>query len=162
LKRSPVVRIITGVSPLYQDSERESLMALLQPSQQTPLFGIANVARRTRLYATYLRLAALRPEWHDRSGLMPGELSARPGIAAAIRIPNQGTALLPDYAARPTNPPTPRNLAPIAGLETWLRRHMGDSQLARRALLNYFPDSATASTIATEVTTGVMLQDEIS
>jgi hypothetical protein len=147
-----VVGIIKRFSRLYLDPEREGLLALLQPGQRTPLFGIADVSGRTRLYAWYLRLATLRPEWHDHAGLVRCEVSAGLGIADAIRIANQVTALLPEYAGRPSDPRAPQNLAPIAGLETWLRRHMGDSQLVRRALLAHLSASARATAIDTGVT----------
>jgi hypothetical protein len=151
LKRSPVVGVIKRFSRLYLDPEREGLLALLQPGQRTPLFGIADVAGRTRLYAWYLRLAPLRPEWHDHAGLVRCEVSSALGITDAIRIANQVTAVLPDYAGRPSDPRAPQNLAPIAGLETWLRHHMGDSQLVRRALLAHLSASARATAIDTEV-----------
>src|SRR5262249_24981496 len=114
LKRSPVVGIIKRFSRQYLDPEREGLLALLQPGQRTPLFGISDVAGRTRLYAWYLRLAPLRPEWHDHAGLVRCEVSSGLGITDAIRIANQVTALLPDYAGRPSDPRAPQNLAPIA------------------------------------------------
>ena len=144
LKRSPVVGVIKRFSRLYLDPERETLLPRLQPAQRTPIFGIADPSGRTRLYAWYLRLAALRPAWHDHAGLVRCEVAAALGLREAVQVADQVTALLPSYAGRPSDPRAPQNLAPIGGLETWLRHRMGDALLVRRALMSHL--SAPAGT----------------
>ena len=153
LKRSPVVGVIKRFSRLYLAPEREQLLTRLQPGQRTPLFGIADIAGRTRLYAWYLRLVPLRPEWHDRAGLVRCELASGVGIAEAVRVADQVTGLLPGYSGRPSDPRAPQNLAPIAGLESWLRHRMGDGQLIRRALLSYVSAPTMAEAITSEART---------
>jgi len=65
------------------------------------------------------------------------EVSARVGIEPARQIADHVTAVLPTFAGRPSDPRAPQNLAPVGGLETWLRHRMGDPMLIRRALLSY-------------------------
>ena len=55
------------------------------------------------------------------------------------------TNLLPGYAGRPSDPRTPQNLAPVAGLESWLRHRMGDHAMVRRSLLAWLAADGTAS-----------------
>jgi hypothetical protein len=151
LKRSPIIGVIKRFSRLYLDPEYESLLPRLQPAQRTPIFGIADATGRTRLYAWYLRLAALRPAWHDHAGLVRCEVAAAFGIRDAIRVADQVTAFLPTYAGRPSDPRAPQNLAPIGGLETWLRHRMGDPMLVRRALMSHL-STPTPAPIPAEVT----------
>ena len=53
--------------------------------------------------------------------------------------------LSPGYAGRPSDPRTPQNLAPVAGLESWLRHRMGDHAMVRRSLLAWLAADGTAS-----------------
>ena len=56
-------------------------------------------------------------------------------LDGARGLADRTTALLPAYAGRPTDPRAPQNLAPVAGLEGWLRHRMGDHRMIRRSLL---------------------------
>jgi hypothetical protein len=57
------------------------------------------------------------------------------GVSDAARLAHVVTASLPRYAsARHKDPRAPQNLYPIGGLERELRRRLGDSDLAVRAL----------------------------
>jgi hypothetical protein len=53
----------------------------------------------------------------------------------AVALADRVTAQLPRFAGRPADPRTPQNLAPVGGLETWLRHRMGDARMVRRSLL---------------------------
>jgi hypothetical protein len=57
------------------------------------------------------------------------------GLPASLQLADRVSAFLPDYAGRPADPRTPQNLAPVAGLESWLRHRMGDRAMIRRALV---------------------------
>jgi hypothetical protein len=65
-------------------------------------------------------------------------------MAEARAIADRVTALLPGFAGRASDPRTPQNLVPVAGLETWLRHRIGDSRLIRRALLEWLALEAAA------------------
>jgi len=136
-RRSPVVGVSKRISRIYLDPDRERLLPRLVPGERTPLFGIAEPGGRLRLYSWYLRLAPLRPPWHDHAGLVRCEVTAGVGLADAVDIADRVASMLPSFAGRPSDPRAPQNLAPIGGLETFLRHRMGDPLLIRRALLNY-------------------------
>ena len=146
-KTVPVVGVIKRFARLYLDAPQGQLLTRLGPGERTPLFGIVDVAGRTRLYAWYVRLVSLRAPWHDHAGLVRCEVSALVGLEAAAHVADQVTAILPQFAGRPSDPRAPQNLAPVAGLETWLRHRMGDPLLIRRALLSYL-----CAPVASEVT----------
>jgi hypothetical protein len=50
--------------------------------------------------------------------------------------------LLPSFAGRASDPRTPQNLTPVAGLEAWLRHRMGHPGIVRRALLTWLSSDA--------------------
>jgi hypothetical protein len=136
-KRCPVVGVIKRFARLYLEPPQGQLLARLAPGERTPLFGIVDRAGRTRYYAWYVRLAPLRAPWHDHAGIVRCEVSAFIGLDPAIRVADHVSAILPTYAGRPSDPRAPQNLAPVAGLESWLRHRLGDPLLIRRALLSY-------------------------
>ena len=82
-------------------------------------------------------MAELRGPWHDHAGVLRCEVRASLGLAAAGSMADRVSALLPAFAGRGSDPRTPQNLVPVAGLETWLRHRMGDARLIRRALLTW-------------------------
>ena len=69
------------------------------------------------------------------TALAEATLTSEGSAGRARELADRVTALLPRYAGRPSDPRTPQNLAPVAGLETWLRHRMGDRAMVRRALL---------------------------
>ena len=90
-----------------------------------------------RGFSWYVRLVALRRPWHDHAGIVRCEVRARLGLEAAVAIADRVTAVLPGYAGRPSDPRAPQNLAPVGGLESWLRHRMGDHAMVRRALVTH-------------------------
>jgi hypothetical protein len=106
------------------------------------VFGLELPGQAVERYAWYLRLVPLRVPWHDHAGVVRCEVPAGIGIDAAVRLADTVTALLPGFAGRPTDPRAPQNLAPVGGLETWLRHRMGHPGIVRRAVLEWLSKEA--------------------
>ncbi|MBA3727961.1 MAG: hypothetical protein H0W94_01915 [Actinobacteria bacterium] len=134
---APVVGMVKRFSRHYLEDGREHLLALLGPGERTPLFALGDEDQPVQRYAWYLRLVPLRVPWHDQAGIVRCEVRAGVGLDTAVGLADRVTALLPAYAGRPTDPRAPQNLAPVGGLEAWLRHRMGDGRLLRRALLRW-------------------------
>lgn len=131
----PVVGVVKRFVRRYLQPELERLLGALRPGDRTPVFALGDQVGTVRGFSWYSRIGALRPAWHDHAGIVRCEVRAGPGVDAAIRLAEQVTAALPAYAGRPADPRTPQNLAPVAGLESWLRHRMGDRAMIRRTLL---------------------------
>jgi hypothetical protein len=131
----PVVGVIKRFVRRYLGPEQESLLGRLGPGQRTPVFALQDQQAAVRGFSWYARLVELRPPWHDHTGLVRCEVRAAVGLDAALQLADHLSAVLPDYAGRPADPRTPQNLAPVAGLESWLRHRMGDRAMIRRALV---------------------------
>jgi hypothetical protein len=140
--RAPVVGVVKRFARRYLESEQEQLLALLEAGQRTPVFGLELPDQAVERYAWYLRLVPLRPPWHDHAGVVRCEVPAGIGIDAAVRLADTVTAMLPRFAGRPTDPRAPQNLAPVGGLETWLRHRMGHPAIVRRAVLEWLSKEA--------------------
>jgi hypothetical protein len=132
---SLIVGVIKRFVRRYLEDEHERLLAHLGPGDRTPLFGLLDQAAKTRGYSWYTRLAALRPAWHDHAGIVRCEVRSGLGLDQAVELADRVTGLLPAFAGRPADARTPQNLAPVAGLEGWLRHRMGAVGMIRRALL---------------------------
>jgi hypothetical protein len=132
---SLAVGVIKRFVRRYLEAEQEQLLARLDPGSRTPVFGLLDQAGTLRGYSWYLRLAALRPAWHDHAGIVRCEVRAGIGVGGAVELADRVTAMLPSFAGRAADARTPQNLAPVAGLEGWLRHRMGDVGMVRRALL---------------------------
>ena len=141
----PVVGIVKRFGRVYLEPEQGALLPRLRAGQRTPLFAIASERSRVRRYAWYARLVAVKAPWHDHAGIVRCEVRGGGELREAARIADTVSALLPAYAGRPIDPRTPQNLAPVAGLETWLRHRMGDPRLVRRALLEWIVSTAVAA-----------------
>ncbi len=141
--RSHVIGIVKRFAREYLDPPQGALLAHLLPGQRTPLFAIGD--ERRRRFAWYVRLTRIRPPLHDHAGLVRCEVRYAVGLDEARRLADQVTAALPVYVGRAWDPRTPQNLAPIAGLETWLRHRMGDARLIRRALLDWLARAESAA-----------------
>ena len=102
---------------------------------RTPLFGLMDQEAELRGYSWYTRISPVRAPWHDHAGIVRCEARAGVRLDGARELADRVTALLPRYAGRPSDPRTPQNLAPVGGLETWLRHRMGDRAMVRRALV---------------------------
>jgi hypothetical protein len=131
----PVVGVVKRFVRQYLESEQERLLGVLSPGERTPVFALCDQEGATRGYSWYARIAAVRPMWHDHAGLVRCEIRPGPGVDAAVDLADLITSTLPGFAGRATDPRAPQNLAPVAGLESWLRHRMGDRRMVRRTLL---------------------------
>lgn len=135
--RAPVVGVVKRFVRRYLGPEQESLLGRLGPGQRTPVFALGEEAQPPGRYAWYTRLVPLRVPWHDHAGVVRGEVRAGVGLFTAVELADRVAALLPAFAGRPTDPRAPQNLAPVGGLESWLRHRMGHAAVVRRALLQW-------------------------
>ena len=133
----PVVGAIKRFVRRYLEPAEDRLLGRLRAGERTPVFALLDAERATRGYSWYTRVAELRGPWHDHAGVLRCEVRASLGLAAAVSMADRVSALLPAFAGRGSDPRTPQNLVPVAGLETWLRHRMGDARLIRRALLTW-------------------------
>ena len=133
----PVVGVIKRFVRRYLGPEHESLLGRLGPGERTPVFALQDQQAAVRGFSWYSRLVELRRPWHDHTGLVRCEVRAAIGLDAALRLADRVAAILPTFAGRAADPRTPQNLAPVAGLETWLRHRMGDRGMIRRALVDW-------------------------
>jgi hypothetical protein len=140
--RAPVVGVIKRFARRYLEAEQEGLLSALTAGQRTPLFGLELPDQAVERYAWYARLVPLRAPWHDHAGVVRCEVPAGIGVDAAVGLADTVTALLPQFAGRPTDPRAPQNLAPVGGLETWLRHRMGHPAIVRRAVLEWLSREA--------------------
>jgi hypothetical protein len=131
----PLVGVVKRFVRRYLEPEHESLLGRLAPGERTPLFGLMDQEADLRGYSWYTRLVEMRPPWHDHAGIVRCEVRAGVRLDAAVALADRVTAMLPAYAGRPSDPRTPQNLAPVAGLEAWLRHRMGDRAMIHRSLL---------------------------
>lgn len=143
--RGPVVGVIKRFGRVYLEPEQGQLIPKLAAGQRTPLFAIAEALDRRRRYAWYARLVPPRLPWHDHAGVVRCEVRGGMSLADAAVLADRVSGLLPAYAGRASDPRTPQNLVPIAGLETWLRHRVGDTRLIRRALLDWIATEAVAA-----------------
>jgi hypothetical protein len=132
---APVVGVVKRFVRRYLEPGHEELLGRLGPGERTPLFGLMDQEAELRGYSWYTRLAEMRLPWHDHAGIVRCEVRAGVRLAGAVDLADRATSLLPRYAGRRSDPRTPQNLAPVGGLETWLRHRMGDRAMIRRALL---------------------------
>lgn len=131
----PMVGVVKRLVRRYLEPDQEALLARLRPGERTPLFGLVDQDAELRGYSWYTRLAEMRPPWHDHAGIVRCEVRAGVRLDGAVDLADRVTALLPSYAGRRSDPRTPQNLVPVAGLESWLRHRMGDHAMIRRSLL---------------------------
>lgn len=143
--KGPVVGVIKRFGRVYLEPEQGQLIPKLREAERTPLFAIAGQADRRRRYAWYARLATVRPPWHDHAGVIRCEVRGGMSLAEATGLADRVTGVLPGFAGRASDPRTPQNLVPIAGLETWLRHRVGDGRLIRRGLLDWITTQAAAA-----------------
>jgi hypothetical protein len=107
-----------------------------------------------RGYSWYAKLVAFPPPWHDHAGIVRCEVRAALGLDRALELADRVTAVLPAYAGRGSDPRTPQNLTPVAGLEGWLRHRMGDRGMIRRALVAWLAQAGNdAAGAGSEVNT---------
>lgn len=137
---APIVGVVKRFVRRYLEPEHEALLGRLGPGERTPLFGLMDQEAELRGYSWYTRLVQMGAPWHDHAGIVRCEVRAGVRLDGARELADQVTTLLPAYAGRASDPRTPQNLAPVAGLESWLRHRMGDRAMIRRALLAWLTD----------------------
>lgn len=140
--QAPVVGLVKRFSRQYLGPEQDSLIGRLAPGQRTPLFSLGTAEQPLERYAWYTRLAEFAPPWHDHAGIVRCEVRAGLGSETAIELADRVSAVLPSYAGRASDPRTPQNLAPVGGLETWLRHRMGHPGMVRRSLVVWLASTA--------------------
>lgn len=114
----------------YLAPDQQRVLGALGAGERTPLFLIGG--RQSR-YSWYLRLPGARV--HPLSGIVRCEVAAVGPAADAAARASTVTAALPRFASQAhKDSRAPQNLYPIAGLETELRRRLGDPALLERAL----------------------------
>jgi hypothetical protein len=133
----PVVGVIKRLVRRYLEPDHDGLLAVLGPGELTPLFGLTDQEGSVRGYSWYTRIAPMRPAWHDQAGIVRCEVRPTVGVDGAKLLADRVSAELPRFAGRPSDPRAPQNLAPVGGLETWLRHRMGHGGLIRRALTEW-------------------------
>lgn len=102
----------------------------LQPGQRTSLFAMP-----VGMYACYVRMGVPGPWAGGWAGIARLEVPQDAGLDAAAAAADQAAAWLPAFAtALHRNARAPVNLTPVAGLEKHLRRLLGNSRLAVRAV----------------------------
>ena len=135
---APVVGLVKRLVRAYLGPEQDALLPALAPGERTPLFGLG--AEPNARFAWYVRLAAVRPPWHDRAGVVRCEVRTGLGLEPARELADRVTAILPGFSGRPPDPRAPQNLAPVGALETRLRHRMGHAAFVRRALQEWLVD----------------------
>lgn len=122
----------------YLGPEEQALVHNLKPHQRTPIFSIPGYALRRPLdvFSWYVRLP-LEPSvpFYSGAALLRVE-TPTPEPVDAIRVANLSVSLFCQMASSPARDPrAPQNLIPIAGLEQWLGRHMGQGEVVRRRIV---------------------------
>lgn len=108
-----------------------AILGRLDDGQRTPVFLIGG--RGFTRYSWYLRLPG--PRSQPLSGIVRLEIPGVGTAGAAVARADEVSALLPRFASQPHKEPrAPQNLYPIAGLESQLRRRLGDQLLLDRSL----------------------------
>jgi hypothetical protein len=130
--RAPVLGYIKRIFKLYLPREQIALLTALRAGERTPLFALRS-SRRFSRFSWFVRLADPFPGASDLAGIARLEVSEVVGAAAAQRLADASTTILPHFVpSRWRDPRSPQNLLPIGALETTLRRQMGDGRLVRR------------------------------
>lgn len=132
---APVVGMVKRFARHYLAPEHEALVGRLKPGHRTPLFAMGDEAQPVHRFAWYTRLAEFDPPWHDHAGVVRCEVRAALGLESSVAVADRVASVLPAFAGRRSDPRTPQNLLPIAGLEARLRHRMGDRAMVRRALV---------------------------
>jgi len=131
--RGPVVGFVKRLMRPYLAAPALGLLRRLAVGERTPLFLIED-ARAPR-YSWYQRLAQGRRIESALTGVVRLEASGSLALAAVRTLADACASLLPRYASDSAHDPrAPHNLYPIGGLETRLRRLLGDPLLIRRAI----------------------------
>jgi hypothetical protein len=132
---APVVGFVKRLMGTYLGDDPARLLPRLGVGERTPLFLIQDGVPR---YSWYLRLACGRPIESALAGIVRLETWAELALGDVRALADASAVLLPRLASDPAHDPrAPQNLHPIGGLETRLRRLLGDPLLVRRAIEAY-------------------------
>lgn len=102
----------------------------LRTGQRTSLFAMP-----VGMYACYVRVGMPGPWARGWAGIARLEIPQDAGLEAAAALLDRAAAWLPQFATPlHRNARAPVNLTPVAGLEQHLRRLLGSSRLAVRAV----------------------------
>jgi hypothetical protein len=114
----------------YLPPEQAAIVGRLRPGQRTPVFQLGTTWHR---FSWYLKLpGGGASPW---AAVVRVEASATLARGAVTGLADRSAVTLPLLASSPyKDPRAPQNLVPIAGLESRLRRMLGDPRLLVRAL----------------------------
>jgi hypothetical protein len=141
----PAVGLVKRLLQRYLPAEREALLPELGPGRRTPLFLIQDPTARRPRYSCYLRLAYGRAIQSPLAGLVRLEIPGAMGLDAARQVADLAAVTLPRFASDPVRDPrAPQNLYPVGGLESELRRRLGDPLVIRRAIEALLTEEALA------------------
>lgn len=134
--RLPVVGFVKRLLRSYLPPDKAILLRTLPVGQRTPIFLIKET--RHQRYSWYSRIGYGRPIDSQLTGIVRLETLSSLNMQEVQRLANLSASLLPRYAsALGHDPRAPQNLYPIAGLERYLRRLLGDTLVVRRAIELY-------------------------
>jgi len=128
----PVMGFVKRLMGTYLSAAEATLLPLLAAGERTPLFLIQD---RVPRYSWYLRLARGRVIESALAGVVRLETSAELALRDVQTLVDASCRLLPRLASDAAHDPrAPATLYPIGGLESRLRRLLGDPLLVRRAI----------------------------
>lgn len=114
----------------YLSAQLSAVVTGLAPGQRCPVFRVGTAWGG---YSWYMRLPG--PTGAPWSGIVRVECSTDLSPAEAVELADLSLVTLPRFASTAyKDPRAPQNLIPIAGLERWLRRLLGDARLLHRRL----------------------------
>lgn len=114
----------------YLPTQLSRIVGQMEPGERTPVFLTQTTWSR---FSWYLKLPG--GEGHPWSGVVRCEASAEGEVGDVIELADQTANVLPPYASeRHKETRAPQNLYPIAGLESDLRRRMGNAAYVHRSI----------------------------
>jgi hypothetical protein len=141
--RGAAVGYIKRVMRVYLPKPQLALLAELKLGQRTPLIALRTSKRFSRL-SWFLRLAEPRRGDSEFSGIVRLEVAESVGVPRAQALASACCLLLPDMRARRgLDNRAPQNLLPIAALENFLRRKLGDERTVRRRIESFLAKEAS-------------------
>jgi hypothetical protein len=129
----PVVGFVKRHMRRYLPAAEFGRLPALKLGERTPIFLIDEP--RAPRYSWYQRLARGRAIESALTGVVRLEASGSVALAVVKALADSLSGLLPSFASDAAHDPrAPSNLYPIGGLESRLRRLLGDPLLIRRAI----------------------------
>ena len=140
--RGSAVGYIKRVMKSYLTGPQLTLLTQLKPGERTPLFALKSSTRFSRI-SWFIRLSEVRKGDSDFSGIVRLEVAESVGLEKARFLAGAFGALLPTLKARRAlDRRAPQNLLPIAALENYLRRKLGDERVIRRSIQSFLVSEA--------------------